>query len=83
MASFFGDNELSYRIVIRFNPVRGFGGTAFTRSFILEYDAIIEVEDGEMLSTLAHEMVHNWPRMEGGSGAHAEGESAWFSEGVR
>lgn len=83
MASFFGDNELFYRIVIRFNPIRGFGGTAFTRSFILEYDAIIVVEDGEIFSTLAHEMVHNRPRMEGGSSTDAEGETIWFSEGAR
>jgi len=59
MALFFEDTELSYRVVVRFNPVHGFGGDAFLRSFILEYDPFIELADGEMLSLLLHEMVHN------------------------
>jgi predicted metalloprotease with PDZ domain len=81
MALIFEDTELSYRVVVRFNPVRGFGGGAFLRSFILEYDPFIELADGEMLSLLLHEMVHNWPCMEGPAHEVTQYEATWYNEG--
>lgn len=80
MAPFFHDSVDSiYRIVIR-KSLRGFGGTAFERSFILEYDeAIMRTLDNEDLFHLvAHEMVHNWPLLESAQ----ENAGAWYSEGT-
>jgi predicted metalloprotease with PDZ domain len=80
MAQFFEDTELSYRVFVRFNPERGFGGGAFLRSFILEYDPFVELADGEMLSLLVHDMVHNWPHIEGSAHKITQDESTWYTE---
>lgn len=81
MAQFFKDTEESYRIFVRFNPYRGFGGNGFLRSFVLEYDPYQTIEEDVLLYIFAHEMVHNWPLME----QEAEGDSeegAWYTEGM-
>jgi hypothetical protein len=81
MASFFKDTQRSYRIFIRFNPYRGFGGNGFVRSFVLEYDPYVTIDPDDLLYLLAHEMVHNWPLMEQESKGDSE-EGAWYTEGM-
>jgi hypothetical protein len=81
MAPFFEDTEDSYKIFLRINPYRGFGGTAFLQCYVLEYDPYVVIDEDSFLTFLAHEMVHNWPQMEQESeGDSAEG--AWYSEGM-
>jgi hypothetical protein len=61
--------------------VRGFGGEAFLPSFILEYNPFVELADGEILSLLVHEMVHNWPGMEGSTHGITQDKVTWYIEG--
>lgn len=65
MSKFFSDPpsaENPYRVFVRnATPARGNGGTAFARSYMLEYDSTVEsLRPIEMMSLLSHEMVHNW-----------------------
>jgi predicted metalloprotease with PDZ domain len=86
MSDFFKDSETSYRIYARRRPFRGFGGSTFTRSFILEFSdgkAEEEIDEEELFYLLSHEMVHNWPRMEGPGKFIKEDEGTWFVEGMR
>ncbi|CAJ0548353.1 Ff.00g019660.m01.CDS01 [Fusarium sp. VM40] len=77
-----------YRIFVRNTlPAKGFGGTEFTRSYMMEYDdQIDERTETDLTLLLTHEMVHNWPSM--GKAADEEGadeeneEGSWFTEGV-
>ena len=63
MASFFNDNDSVYKIFIRRSTVRSYGGTAFARSFMYEYFSGFESSFSDSIFLLAHEMVHNWPRL--------------------
>lgn len=80
MASLFEDTEDSYRIFVRFNPYRGFGGNGYFRSFVLEYDPFLVIDEDYLLYTLAHEMVHNWPMIQESENDSVEG--AWYTEGM-
>ena len=88
MSTFFRDPGISpYRVFVRnASPARGFGGTAFVRSYMLEYDAAItSVSEDEIFLLLAHEMVHNWPLLgkKADAGGSAEDiENNWYSEGT-
>lgn len=81
MALFFEDKDESYRIFLRFNPYRGYGGTGFSRSFVLEYDPYVVIDEDDLLFLFTHEMVHNWPLLEQLSDGHSE-EGSWYSEGM-
>lgn len=81
MALFFEDTKDSYRIFLRFNPYRGFGGSGFLWSFVLEYDPYLIIDEDYLLYLLVHEMVHNWPIMEQEPESGSE-EGAWYSEGT-
>ena len=81
MAPFFKDTKDSYRVFLRFNPYRGFGGSGFLRSFVLEYDPYLIIDEDDLLCLLTHEMVHNWPLMEQESEGDSE-EGAWYVEGM-
>ena len=77
MSHFFRDDMGSYRVFIRKNPYRSGGGTAQNRSFMFGYNDFAPTSLKDLTGLLAHEMVHNWPRMSGG-----HGETAWYSEGA-
>jgi hypothetical protein len=80
MATFFDDTKSSYRVFARRNPYPAGGGTALAKSFVFGYGPNGEsasTKDNQML--LAHEMAHNWPRMNGNDD-HAG--TAWYSEGT-
>lgn len=76
MCDFFEEPEGRYHVLVRRNPDKGSGGTSFPSSFAFGYSPTSPVDAVELRSLLAHEMVHNWPRL-------AEGweESSWYSEG--
>ena len=77
VSAFFHDDGESYRVFIRKNPYVSGGGTALTRSFLFAYGTG-KVETAEELEGLiAHEMVHNWPTLEGD---HAD--TSWYTEGT-
>jgi hypothetical protein len=85
MARFFEPDLLgrqSYRIFIRRATLaHGFGGTALSRSYVLEYNETIADEQQSFIEfTLAHEMVHNWLLMDN----KADGfENDWYIEGIQ
>ncbi|MET0338880.1 MAG: hypothetical protein ABW063_14095 [Caulobacter sp.] len=77
MASFFGDAGGDYRVFMRQNPYKGLGGSALGRSFMFGYHAPAKPSLDELQGLVAHEMAHNWPRMQG-----EHGDTAWYSEGM-
>lgn len=88
LTKFFGEvdsKQNSYRIFLRHTP-RGIGGMAFQRSFIFEYDKDIMRLQDSMFSTLAHEMVHNWPllgkEVDGSDQDLDSSDENWYSEGM-
>ncbi|XWW96952.1 hypothetical protein V2A60_004932 [Cordyceps javanica] len=79
MADFFQDLGGSYRVFIRTAP-RGWGGSSFLGSYILEYsDSILEAADEEVTSLLAHEMVHSFTALSNEDNGE---ENAWYIEGI-
>ncbi|SEK87512.1 Predicted metalloprotease, contains C-terminal PDZ domain [Roseateles sp. YR242] len=79
MSKFFEDAGGSYRVFVRGNPYKAGGGTALAKSFMFSYGVTGETASGgdeQML--LAHEMAHNWPRLDGDE--HAL--TAWYTEGT-
>ncbi|OAR01066.1 hypothetical protein LLEC1_06731 [Akanthomyces lecanii] len=79
MADFFQELDGSYRVFIRTAP-RGWGGSSFLGSYILEYsDTILEAADEEITHVLAHEMVHSFTAL---SNEDDGEENAWFIEGI-
>ncbi|ATY65150.1 pdz dhr glgf [Cordyceps militaris] len=79
MADFFQDLDGSYRVFIRTSP-RGWGGSSFLGSYILEYsDSISEAADEEVIGLLAHEMVHSFTALSNEDNGE---ENAWFVEGI-
>jgi hypothetical protein len=82
MSSFFEDPGVSYRIFFR-RTARGWGGTATSWSFMLEWsDAMIDFPNPleSLLFLISHEMVHNWPTLQQSKDDSEEGE-AWYTEG--
>ncbi|MFT4235788.1 MAG: hypothetical protein QM607_12425 [Microbacterium sp.] len=77
MAAFFDDPDPNYHVFVRRNPGTGSGGTALPGSFAFGYSPIQQPDASELRSLLAHEMAHNWPRLDTG---HSEG--AWYTEGT-
>ena len=77
MSSFFKEDQSSYRVFMRQNPYKGRGGSALAGSFMFGYDPEANPTIDDLQGLLAHEMAHNWPRMEG-----EHGETAWYSEGT-
>ncbi|TFK55987.1 hypothetical protein OE88DRAFT_1652543 [Heliocybe sulcata] len=82
MAPFFEDSEDVYRVFVRKAPI-GVGGSAYLRSFILEYDDVHIMEEDKLFNLIVHEMVHEWPRMQQSRKDLPEDpDSAWYEEGV-
>lgn len=76
MSGFFRDGGGSYRVFIRKNPYPSGGGTASNRSFMFGWNSEHPPTADALEDLLAHEMTHNWPRLEG---EHAQ--TSWYSEG--
>ncbi|WP_374469969.1 PDZ domain-containing protein [Phenylobacterium sp.] len=77
MSAFFGDEGGAYRVFMRQNPYKGMGGSALGRSFMFGYHPPARPGIDDLQGLIAHEMAHNWPRMQG-----EHGETAWYSEGM-
>lgn len=75
-ARFFGDPNSDYRVFVRKQPYRAGGGTALTRSFMFGYSELTPPDPAHLQFLLAHEITHNWPRIEG-----KEADQNWFAEG--
>ncbi|KAH8805223.1 hypothetical protein F5884DRAFT_835593 [Xylogone sp. PMI_703] len=73
-----------YRIFIRrASPARGLGGSAFQRSYVLEYDTYIHsVSQEELLFLLLHEMIHNWLLMDDETNSPDGDNNGWYIEGI-
>lgn len=78
MAAFFGERDQPYRVFLRTNPYPAGGGTALARSFMFGVGSDGSSVQGGLTQLLAHEIAHNWPRLD--HPAHAE--SSWYSEGA-
>lgn len=76
MASLFEDDGTTYRIFVRRNPYPSSGGSGWTRSFVFAYGSDGADADEQKL-LLTHEMVHNWPRLDGNDLS----TTAWYTEG--
>ncbi len=80
MAKFFHDPDSSYRVFARQNPYPAGGGTALAKSFIFGYGPNGETASGgDQQMLLAHEMAHNWPRL---NGDDSHSDTAWYTEGT-
>jgi len=78
MARFFGEEGEPYRVFVRTNPYPAGGGTALARSFMFGIGSDGSSVQGGLTQLLAHEIAHNWPRLD-----HPEhAESSWYSEGA-
>jgi predicted metalloprotease with PDZ domain len=77
-ARFFRDEGGGYRVFIRSHPYPAGGGTALRRSFMFGWSAERPGSAEDLQGLLAHEITHNWPRLDGGE--HAD--TAWYSEGT-
>lgn len=79
MSEFFGDKDAAYRVFIRGNPYPAGGGTALARSFMFAFGSDGRtIGDGPQM-LIAHEMAHNWPRLDGSDENHPA--TAWYTEG--
>lgn len=77
MSDFFEDPHPQYHVLVRRNPGKGTGGTSFPHSFAFGYSTVEDTDEHELRTLLAHEMVHNWPRLD------EDWEVAgWYSEGT-
>lgn len=77
MARYFHDDGEPYRVFIRKQPYKGDGGTGLTRSFMFGWGTGKAPTLESLEGLLAHEMVHNWPSMDGD---HAD--TSWYTEGT-
>lgn len=77
VSAFFHDDGESYRVFIRRNPYPTGGGTALTRSFLFAYGTSKKLRADGLEGLIAHEMVHNWPTMEGD-----HSDTSWYTEGT-
>jgi hypothetical protein len=73
-----------YRVFIRRSEIRqAFGGTAVSRSYILEYgDDLEDVRASELLFLLSHEMIHNWLLMNEEEEDNGGSDNLWYIEGI-
>jgi hypothetical protein len=78
MSRFFTDEGAPYRVFIRADPYPGGSGTALAKSFVFGYGPDVETNGRDRQMLLAHEMVHNWPRLNG----EVHSETAWYTEGT-
>jgi predicted metalloprotease with PDZ domain len=79
MSEHFNDPSGSYRTFLRRAP-KGFQGTAFRSSSIIEYDASVKDEDDwDLVRLLNRTMVSTWARLDPEDDGAA---NAWFTDGL-
>lgn len=78
LCRFFRDEEISYSVFFRKEPFEiSNSGTAFDGGFAFGYSEAMPLIMDQALNTIAHEIVHNWPHMDG-----EPGDKEWFDEGT-
>ena len=89
MTNYFDQQSDTYRVFLRESP-RGYGGSAFEWSFMIEWDKAVQIGRGpddpesqadDLYFLVAHEMAHNWPTMQGPPGNQEDANTTWFEEG--
>lgn len=93
MKEYFDQPSDTYRVFLRESP-RGFGGTAFVWSFLIEWDRGVRIGRGpgeseteresradDLYFLVSHEMAHNWPSIQGPPGDQEDANTTWFEEG--
>ena len=78
MQRFFRDDKAVYRVFMRHDLTESSGGTALERSYMFGWNHHQTVTVAEKQNLLAHEMVHNWPRLND----QPYGVTTWYSEGT-
>ncbi|MBQ8201979.1 MAG: hypothetical protein IJZ74_09480 [Clostridia bacterium] len=78
MQRFFSDTDPTYRIFVRKDPFLTSGGTALHRSYMFGWNDHQPVSVEAKQTLLAHEMVHNWPRLNDAP----YGRTTWYAEGT-
>ena len=78
MTHFFGADDAPYRVFARGNPYPAGGGTGLASSFMFGYGPGGETIAQGPQMLLAHEMAHNWPKLD--DEEHAL--TAWYTEGT-
>ena len=82
MSDFFNDpTRTPYRIFLRSSP-RAFGGAGYRHSFMLEYFPDMPISTKQVRGILAHEIVHNWPLLEGPPIDVDRSGTIWWNEGI-
>ncbi len=78
MCQFFQAPDTRYSVFFRKEPFStSNSGTAFSGGFAMGYSDAMPLVMDKALNTIAHEIVHNWPALDG-----LTGEIEWFSEGT-
>lgn len=77
LAQAFDAPATPYRVFLRAHAHRGTNGSAHPASFVLAMDPEHPADDRQLFVTVAHELVHEWLRLDG-----TPGEITWFVEGA-
>ncbi|KAJ6031930.1 hypothetical protein N7540_002662 [Penicillium herquei] len=78
MGEFFNDIEHNYRVFFR-QSIRGYGGSGFFDSYVLEFDDTVSKEDDSALQSIfTHEMVHSFAVVS----ESREWTTSWYAEGI-
>lgn len=79
MSELFKDEQGSYRVFIR-STVKGWGGSGFLASYVLEYDEqSIHENDSDVMHLFGHEMVHSFAVL---SENENDEDNGWYIEGT-
>ncbi|KAF3018835.1 hypothetical protein E8E14_005574 [Neopestalotiopsis sp. 37M] len=84
MATFFDDQEPTYRIFIRRNIQKCVSGRGLHRGFVFAWTTVAPRQEDGIDEFLVHETVHNWPRLGHSVGGPTMEEMAdgWWNEGI-
>jgi hypothetical protein len=77
MAEAFHAPAHSYRVFLRASTHKGAGASAHPASFVMTTNPADPLDMKRLYLTLAHELVHEWLRLDG-----PDGETTWFGEGA-
>jgi hypothetical protein len=77
MAEAFDAPAHPYRVFLRASTHQGAGASAHPASFVMTTNPADPLDMKKLYLTLAHELVHEWLRLDG-----PDGETTWFGEGA-
>ena len=77
MSEVFDAPSHRYRVFLRTHPHRGGNASAHPASFVMAVNPANPVSEASLYETLAHELVHEWLRLDG-----PVDEVTWFNEGA-